>query len=449
MRKAASLRIIPAALALMLLSGCFFKTGEELYSLPKPPAEYLELQDAIDKTLSAGAEYSAPVSGSNRQSVQLRDIDGDGKDEAVAFFKTGDEKPLKIIVFQMLNDKYETAAIIEGDGTSIDSVNYYDLDGDGIQEIVAGWRMSSGVAKALTVHSVKDWSVRELARSNYSVSAFTDLDSDTLPEILVIRFESEEKAGVAELLDFGADDTVTSTTASMSEGISSVSRIKSGYLEDMIPAVFVASKLSEGSSVVTDIFALSDSNLKNITLDMWTGVSNETLRSYVTYATDIDLDGVMELPNPVQFPVYSAYGSSEKFWKIYWRSYYLDGTPNVKMVTYHNYADGWFIRLPQKWADNITVTRDDSVSGQRTVTFLIWRGEDVEPAPFLRIHTLTGDNRHVRASLGGRATLVKTADTVYAYEFLQAYDDWEYAVDRTQIVSRFSLISKEWNTGET
>ena len=36
--------------------------------------------------LESGAEYAAPVSGSNIQPVQLEDLDGDGEEEALAFF---------------------------------------------------------------------------------------------------------------------------------------------------------------------------------------------------------------------------------------------------------------------------------------------------------------------------------------------------------------------------
>ena len=45
-------RIVPVLLALaLLLSGCALKTGEELYSLPKPPEDYLDLQAALEEQL--------------------------------------------------------------------------------------------------------------------------------------------------------------------------------------------------------------------------------------------------------------------------------------------------------------------------------------------------------------------------------------------------------------
>ena len=48
---------------------------------------------AIDEVMAAdGCSYSAPVSGSNQQSVQLVDLDGDGEEEAIVFARTAGEK---------------------------------------------------------------------------------------------------------------------------------------------------------------------------------------------------------------------------------------------------------------------------------------------------------------------------------------------------------------------
>ena len=72
------LAVLAAAMSLVL-SGCFVKTVDELYTLPKHSDEYNRLEQAIDQVMSSqNASYAAPVSGMNQQSVQLADLDGDG-----------------------------------------------------------------------------------------------------------------------------------------------------------------------------------------------------------------------------------------------------------------------------------------------------------------------------------------------------------------------------------
>ena len=80
------LMVVLSALVLFLLcSGCVQENMDELFRLPEPSKEYIELQYKIDEILKSGAVYSAPTSGYHRQSVQLYDINGDGVNEAIAF----------------------------------------------------------------------------------------------------------------------------------------------------------------------------------------------------------------------------------------------------------------------------------------------------------------------------------------------------------------------------
>ena len=104
-----------------MLSGCTIPkltlNSEDLYSLPTLPAKYTELNTQLNEILESGAEYAAPTSGANIQSVQLVDLDGDGREEAVAFFRNAaEEKPLKIYIFTATEDSYQKTELIEGSG---------------------------------------------------------------------------------------------------------------------------------------------------------------------------------------------------------------------------------------------------------------------------------------------------------------------------------------------
>ena len=85
-------RLLAACLALALifsLTGCMSRTSGDMFALPEPPEDYQNLNAVISEIRSAiGGESIAPQSGSNTQTVQLQDLDGDGRQEsAVAFFR--------------------------------------------------------------------------------------------------------------------------------------------------------------------------------------------------------------------------------------------------------------------------------------------------------------------------------------------------------------------------
>ena len=437
--------IMTAAMFFAALSGCFFASGEELYSLPQLPQEYVELQNIIDEALESGAEYAAPMAGGNRQSVQLRDLDGSGKEEALVFFRSGEERPLKIYILRHDNENYSVAAIIEGDGANVDSIDYIDLNQDGWSEIVVGFRISDGITKGMSVYSIKDWELTQIVQSSYSEYTFCDFDEDDSAELLAIHYDEAALTGSVELFDF-VGENITSTSANLSRDILSVSRLKTARLQDGKPAVFVSSMCGE-DSMLTDIFIMQEGAVENITLDEWSGVSSDTMQNSIVYATDIDGDGVTELPQPEKFPNTSQ--DDNEHWKVYWYGYYSDGSPLLKWVTYHNYTDGWYFDLPEGWEDVITVSRTENRSDERVVTFSIWRGEYLEPIPILRFYTLSGDNKEERAQLNGRQLLQVSSSYYYAYELLEGYEDWELAIEASEIGERFSLIRNEWSSEET
>ena len=186
----------------LVLSGCFVKTVDELYTLPKHSDEYNDLQNAIDGLMAQGAAYSAPVSGANQQSVQLADLDGDGQDEAIVFLKTGGDKPLGAYIFDLIDGAYQNIAVIEGGGTAFASAEYVQLDNEGGVEILIGRKLSDQVIQTLGVYSLSDGHIVELMNANYSEYTLADLDGDGNKDIFLIRFDAEQAQGVAELYRF-------------------------------------------------------------------------------------------------------------------------------------------------------------------------------------------------------------------------------------------------------
>ena len=179
-----------------MTTGCGLDTQiildpEGLYCLPTLPEQYTDLNRQIQELLSAGAEYAAPASGANIQPVQLVDLDGDGQEEAVAFFRNpADEKPLKIHIFKNYGGTYQQTTVIEGSGTAIYSIAYQDLDGDGQTELLVGWRVSTEL-QMLSVYSLNNGWPEELIRTNYVKYAMCNLEESDRRALVVLRADEE------------------------------------------------------------------------------------------------------------------------------------------------------------------------------------------------------------------------------------------------------------------
>lgn len=433
------LSIICLAALLLTASGCFRMTADELYSLPQVSKEYLKLQEQINKVLTSGAEYSPPTAGPNRQSVQLKDLDNDGINEAIAFFRTTGDKPLKIYIIKQAGAAYQTADVIDGDGTSIESIRYADLDGDGVSELVVGWQMGASLLH-MTIYSIRDNQHILLAGADYTEFTLNDLDNDGKTDVVALRLPSSELPGEAEMFSLKPDGEVVGSKARLSKGIESITRVFKGALTDGKPAIFVEGGYG-GSSVITDIISWKNNSIFNVLANASSGFSEKTLRSYAVYSSDINKNGVMDVPSPRLLK--SA--SDVQYYVIDWYSYDSYGNRSKVFTTYHNFSDEWYLILPDDWKDKITVRREDAISGERTLIFSYIMGAEEPPIDFLKIYRLSGDNKDDRANIPGRIKLLENGDTIYAAEILPI--NKKITVNSAQIISGFKLIYSDWTTG--
>ncbi len=430
---------------------------DELLAVPRLASALEQLQSEIDNALGNNGEYAAPTSGYNRQSIQMMDLNGDGTEEAVVFIRTSNEKPLKICLFENHDGIYSFRASVEGEGTSFDSVSYYDINGDGYREIIVGRALGTGLPKAVSIYSLTDDGFYELMSNTYTGYSVMDIDRDEDREMIIVRYDEPTSSGVVEVHAYSKSDNAMMLKAStfLSTGLESLTRIRTGYLIDMIPAIFISGQCNNKTGIATDICAFRDGEFVNITIDPETGMSREIVSQYTVYCSDLTGDSIYEFPQTIAVRQYETQKSSETFWKIVWRNYDIYGKAHEVMQTYHNYSDGWYFIIPNKWKNNITVDRRDYVSGERTIVFSIYSGNSTLPTDMLAIYTLTGDNKEDRSALTGRFEIKNDQseqsrmDTIFAARIYELDSDMRrYAITEDDVINSFKFIQTEWLSGE-
>lgn len=442
--------LVMAVLALSA-SGCLFKPAENLYALPILPEEYSDLQASIQTTMNElGAEYATISYGDHTSTVQLLDLDSDGQQETAAVFlrvTAAEEKPMRVCLYRRGSDgEYRSVYMLEGDGSSINSVAYEDLDGDGVKELIVSWQMSTKIY-ILSAYRLTAEGADTLMSTTYNQNYLTaNLDGADGKEILVFQqSSSDDSSNRAEYYRYQDGMMAMASTALLSDNLQNVSKAQVSRLSDGLRAVYVTS--STGSGVVTDILVLGSEGLRNATRDPESGISTSTSRTYSDVGpTDINNDGVLEIPLPVQ-AVSPDPESTSTYYIIYWRQFDGAGNAAVSCATYHSTSDGWYLMLPNNWLGSITVKRDDSLNnrGERSVVFYYWPDmENTEPVPFLTIYRLTGSNRSARAKLPNRFVLRSDSSTIYAAMFHEI--DWGWELTQEELAQRFNLITAEWST---
>jgi len=447
-RKNVFILLLPLA-----LSGCMLSaSADDLYALPKLPQEYEALSVRLTELTAAGAEYAPPQTGGNLPPVQMVDLNGDGLDEALAFFRvSSEERPLKIYIFRAVGDAYEQAAVISGSGTSIHSIRYVDMDGDGVQEIIVSWSVSAEV-QALAVYMLEDLEPVQMMSSSYARYEVVDLDGDEEYELVVLRSdEAESGVSLADYYDWdsGNNSIQLQSTARLSVSVAALQSMQVGALQEGEKAVFVTGReygVDEASNAITDILVYRQQALTNIVLSSNTGVSTQIFRYLNLLPADINGDGATEVPMPSQLPSELA---EELYWEIYWHSYDIRGASQLQAITYHNLTDGWYLLIPESWDGHFTVRQNNASSSVHSTTFYtVSRGKADEE--LMTFYTLTGTDREAQASKNGRTILRRQVkpDMVYAVAYGNAFEEWPYRVDKEVIANSFRVIVNPWSMGE-
>ena len=402
-------RIAAIVLALSMtlsLCGCAFETSvEELFTLPQVPVEYGGLMKELENLIDDGYEYASPASGKSTQSVQMVDLNGDGLEEAVAFFRrSSDEKPLKIFVFQGIEDDYQLLCTMASSGSSIDSVHFEDLTGDGKMEIVVGWKISSDV-QTLAVYSVGREFI-SLVSTPYIRFAVQDIDGNGGANLLVLRTDTvpvcECYAWLGDALQVTSRAVLSSTAAEISRGT-----VIAGQLEGMQPALFVTG-VSEELSAVTDILVYQHTTgLSNLATDSLSGKTAVVYPYQQLPPQDINGDGVTEIPSPVVDNVLHQN-------MVSWFAYGAAGHCHQVAETYHSQTQGWYFTMPQSWWGHASAVEQELTEGDYAVTISV-NGEEA-----VTLYKFSGDDREEQATAEGLTLISRQTAANYAGKLLTA-----------------------------
>lgn len=440
-------RIFPVLLALLLgLSGCAIPSGDDLLVAPMPSSNYQTLQAELDKLLASGVTYTAPTEGENRSTIQLVDLDGDGMEEAISFFRgstSATSNVLRAYIYKKQDDQYVCTGSVEGKGTSILSVDFPAITPDGRRGMVIAWKLSDDGVNALTMC---DFDAKcapgVLLETEYTAMELTDLDGDGARDLLLLASDPEGKRTV-RLYRYADGSLGQLGEAGTSPESVSVERITSGRVAGSQPAVFIEQKTAGGVGLTTDIFVYADGSLQNLAFDGEDSATRGTYRPVSVYASDINLDGVTELPRAVMMAGYTDASAADVIFMLDWYAYSVSKAPELVATTYQNVSDGWTLRLEDDWHDRITASKT-SDNGLSAVQFYEYAGEG-QRIPLFTIYCATGTMRELYE---GRSDLIQLSGTPKAAYFARIEEGTPQGaiqIDENRLKERFSLVTQDWN----
>lgn len=358
-------KILPAVAAAALFAGCSFSGSvDTLLSPPKLSEEQSNVYDALVRSVGKDVRLQYPRSGEYRSAFVFADIDEEPDNEAIVFYEKSGETAgtgnVRINIIDMdENGQWHSVYDHAGIGTSIDRILFSDIGNSGTTSMIIGYNLLSG-DKSAAVYSYKDGILYSDYSDSYNSMFVTDINRDSSGELILIRTENQMRNASLSLIRRSAEDGLVREEGNipLDKNASDFVNIASGYIGTNTPAIFIDG-LSDRQLTTEIIYSVNDV-LRNPLYLGESALIENTRRPSGYLCTDIDLDGIIEIPTRTLFPGYSQ-DSSERLYSTDWNI--MDNYSIVKKYSsYYSVADGFCFILPSRW-DGVVTAKTDSATG--------------------------------------------------------------------------------------
>lgn len=461
-------RII-SVLALMMavvifLSGCealTFNSPENLVRPPKLSGDDGKLQAAFEKAVSEKGEYilKYPSAGEYRSAFVRYDCDSDGDDEAFVFYSL---KAEEMLVYMYMLDysggEWIPVSDTPGEGNDVYSIEFCDLNSDGIDEIFVGWSsIDSKANKKLSVYCSQkgspDLNYNILAIESYTAMYTADLDFDGEKEILLalINSTSDTYTTEARLLKMSESDNSGYQISAVGQvglfsGITSIMSITSGMSGGKR---YVYIDEAAGDAYLTEMLYWDNSNntlASAITVDVISIANCPTSRSLPLICRNIDRDGEIEVP------VTRLMQDSSIIRKNTQGNETVTLTENVYITSWTKFAEGRFLTsysYIENKDDGFIIEYDEETMKDWCVRFY----PDEGMSQFFLLKNTDNPDIDAESELLFTISAVDITENISAATLLETGDKYQYAykiteageengITRSEILS-FFLISDE------
>ncbi len=355
--------LLPLLLTFMLLCGCSVHLRNSAEDLIRPAA-LSEKDSGVYKALKNFCDedfvLKTPVSGDFRSSFIFYDFDGDGADEALAFYKNDGADKASMAVLDEFTDGWSVVSNLEGDGDGVYSVEACKLLESGGVQLVVLWDTSvNNFSRYLSVYTQENsnsFSGFVKIGASIRAAAYTpvDIKNRGYDELLVFNVGNGKSVDSSAALFSVSESGLQSRSATKLDGhIESYENVVSENTGRGFRAFADAFK-SNGNGMLTELIVWSDYYDEIIApyYSYSSGRTDKTSRNAYIYCCDINSDGYIEIPTDA-----GGISLSGGVKAIDWKRY--SSVLNHVCYTLFVERDGYNVLIPKEYFEKIKASYDE------------------------------------------------------------------------------------------
>lgn len=348
-------------LIVALFSGCSFRLASsvnDLISAVAPFGDNADVKSALDSFMTNGYSLKNPSSGEYITSYNFYDLDGDDKEEAVAFYEPNDNLgTIRMAIIKEYSGKWKVVSDITGYGDDAYRLDFADVNNDGKDEILVCWNtISNSNSHSFVVYNIKfedkkfvinQINNEDIYLNNYVIVDFKQNGNN---EILMFEINSGTKTSAkAELYSVNNNEFKLKGETKLDSRVISYRNINVEKAEGDI-RVYADAIGSNGASIRTEVIYWS--NMYNSIVSPFysysTGRTSGTSRGCLVNSSDINDDDRIEIPTDASLKELPKNIKSLN-WKIYNKTILVHKAYSLYVID-----DNYNIIIPDEYFKNIS-----------------------------------------------------------------------------------------------
>lgn len=356
----------------------FTSNNENLIEAPLMMAEQKEIRNALISSVGADISLEYPKTGTNRSAFLMYDMNADGKNEAIAFYRKNSENlstnVVHINVLKQQDEKWVSICDAVGEAGSIDRVELGTF-GENAKMFI-GWDLILDRERILVCYNLEKESLKREFTDSYIEFSVADFWKENRgDELICINYKNNEQKNsketeqIARLITKGDNGFAELSRTKLDIRVTGYKECVSGYYNKDDIGYFLDGVL-DSASVNTQILTVNKKgNIQNPLLSGdKTADDNRHKPSMLTQ--DINSDGILDVPHPIVMEGYEELTDSEKIYKTVWKN--LVGNTLRESNTMYISSLGIRFIIPKSLDGKITVKPEIA---QNEIVFLEYNKE--------------------------------------------------------------------------
>lgn len=428
------------------LSGCTVVSTDAtaLISPPKLTKQQQAIEQALTNSLG-GTSYTLehPHNGAYRSSFVLHSFDHGATESVLAFYTpTKDKTGTHVMVLHQTKGQWKETCDISGDGNEIDQILFGNFNGKGNEELAIGWTSFTSTDMTLGIYAFQNGKYQKIYRDTYTKMMRVSMTGSGKDDLLLLKLDSADKKASATLVSAVSGLITTVGQAPLDSTVTDYAGLYPTE-EDGSPALLIDSRKGP-STMVTEMVMWKNGTLLSPLYDTSQNTASaETLRDVQITCKDINSDGIIDIPVPVELPGYDDINASkagDKIWKVQWMDWKNGGLVQ-KISSVINSTEGYTFTLPDNWDNdkpNVTIERE---GGDADWAFYEWDASAQRTGKRLfDIHSYSSKEWALVSSAPSLNRIMQSEGMVYAYQADPAGASSPYFLNLSAVRQRFKLL---------